>query len=119
MAVHDHLTARRRAGGWYKQATWKRLRAAQLARHPNCQCPHHCGHADAPLADVVDHITPHRGDYTLFIDPTNLQSMAKSCHDSRKQSQEKGGAGFLRGCDSTGQPLDKSHPWYKTQRRPQ
>jgi 5-methylcytosine-specific restriction endonuclease McrA len=95
-----------------KQSRWKGLRERQLKAHPLCQCPHHDGRPNAPLADVVDHIVPHRGDFALFCDPSNLQSMAKVCHDSRKQSQEKGGAGFLAGCDESGQPLDKSHPWY-------
>jgi 5-methylcytosine-specific restriction protein A len=109
----DEQTARRRAGGWMKGSKWKALRLAQLRKRPTCECPHHVGRPDAPLADVVDHIQSHRGDYALFLDPSNLQSMAKACHDSRKQSQEKGGAGFLAGCDATGQPLDRSHSWYR------
>jgi 5-methylcytosine-specific restriction protein A len=109
----DERTARRRAGGWMKQKRWKGLRAAQLAQSPRCQCPHHRGRADAPMADVVDHIEPHRGDFKLFADPQNLQSMSKACHDKFKQSEERGGAGFLAGCDASGQPLDQSHPWYR------
>jgi 5-methylcytosine-specific restriction protein A len=109
----DDRTARRRAGGWMKQKRWQAMRANQLARAPRCQCPHHKGRPDAPLAEVVDHIKPHRGDFQLFIDPTNVQSMAKVCHDQFKQSQEKGGAGFWAGCDASGQPLDSSHPWFK------
>jgi 5-methylcytosine-specific restriction endonuclease McrA len=109
----DDRTARRRAGGWMKQSRWKGLRERQLASSPRCECPHHKGRPGAPLAEVVDHIEPHRGDFQKFIDPNNLQSMAKSCHDSRKQSQEKGGAGFWAGCDETGAPLDQSHPWYR------
>ena len=109
----DPREARRRAGGWYKQRRWKQLRANQLRKAPRCECPHHRGREDAPLAEVVDHIVPHRGDFKLFVDPANLQSMAKFCHDKFKQSQEKGGAGFLAGCDEIGQPLDQSHPWHE------
>ena len=100
-----------------KSARWARLRAAQLAKQPYCQCPHHAGkslRADHPGygGPVVDHVTAHRGDSRLFFDASNLQSMTKQCHDSRKQSEEKGGAGFLKGVDANGQPLSKAHPWY-------
>lgn len=107
----DELTARRRAGGWAKSKRWKLLRERQLRLEPFCQCPH-CLSKQVP-AEVVDHKIPHRGDSKLFFDADNLQSMAKSCHDSRKQSEEKGGAGFLKGCDVRGYPLDPSHPWYQ------
>jgi 5-methylcytosine-specific restriction endonuclease McrA len=95
--------------GWYKTARWKRLRKHQLAKQPFCQCPHHIG--GRMPATVADHITPHRGDQRLFWDPNNIQSLAASCHDSFKKSQERGGAGFLKGCDEHGIPLDPSHPW--------
>ncbi len=43
---------------------------------------------------VVDHIEPHRGNLALFWDPANLQSVAKSWHDSDKNRQDRrrGGA---------------------------
>ena len=62
-------------------------------------------------ATVADHKVPHRGDSRLFWNPDNLQSMTKPCHDSLKQSEEKGGSGFLRGCDVDGNPLSSEHPW--------
>jgi hypothetical protein len=40
-----------------------------------------------------------------------LQSLCKECHDSVKQSLEKGGAGHIRGCDLDGYPLDPRDPW--------
>lgn len=64
-------------------------------------------------ADTVDHIVPHRGDSRLFWDPKNLQSMNKDCHDKYKQSAEKGGAGFLQGCNADGEPLSDDHTWYQ------
>ena len=97
---------------WYKTKRWQRLRKAQLARHPYCQCPHHRGQDKLATATVVDHITPHKGDTTLFWSTRNLQSMTKQCHDSFKQSQEKGGAGFYRGCGPSGEPLSHDHAWY-------
>ena len=96
----------------YRTKRWKDLRRSQLDRHPLCQCPHHKGKDVTAVADVVDHIRPHRGNARLFWDARNLQSMTKACHDSRKQSEERGGAGFLQGCGPDGQPLDESHPWH-------
>lgn len=94
----------------YKTKEWKQLRQAQLARCPYCQCPHHKG--QQVKANVVDHIVPHKGNMRLFIKPDNLQSMTKQCHDKFKQSREKGGNGFLMGCDENGLPLSKDHNWY-------
>jgi 5-methylcytosine-specific restriction endonuclease McrA len=87
------------------------MRKQQLARRPYCQCPHHRGQDREAAAMVVDHIEPHRGDRRLFWNTSNLQSMTKVCHDRFKQSQEKGGAGFLVGCDEDGWPLSEDHPW--------
>lgn len=61
---------------------------------------------------VVDHKIPHRGDLKLFWDSRNLQTMTKPCHDKFKQSQEKGGAGFMMGSDEHGMPLNMEHEWY-------
>lgn len=93
------------------------MRAAQLSKQPYCQCPHHEGkqvRADDPRygGAVVDHKEPHRGDERLFWNG-KLQSMTKQCHDSFKQSQERGGAGFLAGCDEDGIPLSNEHHWNK------
>jgi HNH endonuclease len=40
----------------------------------------------------VDHIVPHRGDMTLFWDPTNWQTLCDSCH-GKKTTREDGGFG--------------------------
>ena len=74
-------------------ARWQKARAGWLRAHPLCQCPE-CrgGELRTVIATVVDHITPHRGDMTLFWDNTNWQSMAKVCHD-KKTAREVGGFG--------------------------
>lgn len=94
------------------------MRKQQLAKQPYCECPHHKGRqlrADHPDygGAVVDHVIPHRGDEKLFWNG-QLQSMTKQCHDGAKQSQERGGAGFWKGCGDDGLPLDESHPWNTT-----
>lgn len=66
---------------WYTSARWLRARRALLAREPVCrQC---AAHGETSAAEVVDHITPHRGDYTLFWDPENWQPLCKPCHDCK------------------------------------
>lgn len=106
----DEITARRRAGGWYKSRRWKALREAQLRRKPLCECRIHAGRT--VKAEVVDHKTPHRGDSGLFFDASNLQSLAKQCHDSWKARVERSGNDFIPGCDENGHPLDPQSHWY-------
>src|SRR4030067_417357 len=42
-------------------------------------------------ARVVHHLVPHRGDWRLFRDPANWESLCKACHDAIEQSTERGG----------------------------
>jgi 5-methylcytosine-specific restriction endonuclease McrA len=42
------------------------------------------------VADVVDHVVPHKGDMTLFWSEANWQPACKRCHDSRKRVLERG-----------------------------
>ena len=79
--------------GWYLLPIWtKHLRPEQLAREPFCR---ECARKYPPgdprhrtRATVVDHIRPFRGDWMLFVDPRNHQSLCKSCHD-RKTAAER------------------------------
>ena len=41
------------------------------------------------LADLTDHIRPHKGDQRLFWDAENWQPLCRSCHDNEKQSIER------------------------------
>lgn len=111
----DWLTARKRAGGWYKSRRWKALRDAQLSRQPFCECRLHAGRT--VRAEIVDHKLPHRGDSNLFFDAANLQSLAKKCHDGWKQRLERSGQDFIAGCNEHGQPLDPKHHWNDDTRR--
>lgn len=65
-------------------AEWRKARIAWLAEHPLCAVCETQGFVR--FANVVDHITPHRGDEVLFWDQTNWQSLCKLCHD-RKTGQ--------------------------------
>lgn len=82
---------------WYSTVAWKRLRKKQLSIQPLCKF---CLEKDIITpADTVDHIKPHKGNMKLFFDISNLQSLDKSCHSSRKQRMEKSGD---FGCDEDG-----------------
>lgn len=61
---------------------WQKARLAYLGRHPLCA---HCEQAGlVTLAQVVDHIIPHKGNSLLFWDmESNWQSLCKPCHDKK------------------------------------
>ena len=88
---HKPRAAPRRASaewhGWYSLAVWTDdLRPGQLLREPWCRA---CAKRGVRTrATVVDHVTPHKGDWALFTDRGNLQSLCKSCHD-RKTALEQ------------------------------
>ena len=77
--------------GWYSKPIWvKRLRPDQLAREPFCRVCSAQGLRTR--ATVVDHVTPHRGDWGLFVSPANHQSLCKYHHDqktAREQAQNR------------------------------
>lgn len=71
-------------------ARWQKVRAGYLASHP--LCVQHKAQGMLKVAQVVDHIIPHKGDMVLFWDPNNWQALCKECHD-RKTATEDGGWG--------------------------
>lgn len=76
---------------WYLLPIWtKRLRPEQLAREPFCR---KCAEQGVrTYATVVDHVKPFRGDWELFVDPANHQSMCKRHHDQKtayEQAEER------------------------------
>ena len=88
---HKPVKAGRRVSAqwhaWYSLPIWtKDLRPAQLLREPFCR---ECAKRGIRTrATVVDHIKPFRGDWTLFVDPANHQSLCKYHHD-QKTAQEQ------------------------------
>lgn len=72
---------------WYSRKIWTDdLRPAQLMRQPFCRACLDRG--VRTRASVVDHVVPFRGNWALFVDPVNHQSLCKRCHD-RKTAQEQ------------------------------
>jgi hypothetical protein len=90
----------------YGTPAWRAARLARLASHPLCE---RCSTIDRPVpATVVHHRTKHKGDWSLFVDPRNHESVCKPCHDGPIQSEEC--RGFSRAVDEDGWPIDASHP---------
>lgn len=77
---------------WYKTARWAALklfvhqRDAYFCQQTGVLCD---GVYPAPNSPVADHIRAHRGDATLFWDPSNVQTVSKAYHDSVKQREEQ------------------------------
>ena len=91
----------------YDSKLWQVLRREQLSRYPLCAYCEAQGITQA--ASIVDHITPHRSNITLFSDPLNLQSLCKHCHDSHKQRLEKSSKAI--GCSVYGEPIKPHDKW--------
>jgi 5-methylcytosine-specific restriction enzyme A len=73
---------------WYRTPRWKALRWEVLTEAMfKCQCEECQGQKTWPRATICDHRERHGGNEALFWDKSNLQAMAKSCHD-RKTAQE-------------------------------
>jgi hypothetical protein len=70
---------------FYKTARWKRPRKFQLIQHPLCKFCLQRG--IVTRANVVDHVAPHKGDWTDFI-TGELQSLCEPCHNSAKRQIE-------------------------------
>jgi len=71
-------------------ATWRKARKMYLSRHPLCVACYAQGVYTG--ANVVDHITPHKGDHSLFWDEANWQSLCYRCHN-QKTAKIDGGFG--------------------------
>jgi 5-methylcytosine-specific restriction protein A len=69
---------------------WSRESKLYLRAHPMCMCDSCNG--DGLPAEIVDHVVPHKGNQSLFWDPSNWQAMNKRCHD-RKTATQDGGFG--------------------------
>lgn len=65
---------------------WQKAREQFLREHPLCLMCQAQGRVEA--ATVVDHITPHRGDQSLFWRRSNWQPLCATHHSRDKQREE-------------------------------
>ncbi len=79
---HDRTrpTASQRGYG----AAWRKARDLFLKINDRCAWP-----GCRALATLVDHIKAHKGDMRLFWERSNWQPLCTSCHNSKKQRQER------------------------------
>ena len=94
----------------YDLRAWRKLRRLVLTEDPLCAM---CAAIDrVTVADVVDHIVPHKGDLTLFFARENLQPLCDTCHSKHKQREED--RGWSDAFDADGYPIDPAHPANRT-----
>lgn len=68
--------------GWYSLPIWRcDLRPKQLLREPFCRAC--AAQGKRVRATEVDHVQPHRGQWSRFVDPDNLQSLCHRCHSAK------------------------------------
>lgn len=69
----------------YGTPEWAQLRGDQLLLEPFCR---ECARKGLRVwATDVDHVMDHKGNWAIFTDPNNLESLCHSCH-SRKTARE-------------------------------
>lgn len=107
MGTRHTRTAAAEYNHWYDLAPWRRARKLQLLHQPKCE--RHLARGKLVFATIVNHRIPHRGNRDLFLDPDNLESVCKDCHDGVIQKEEK--RGHAIGTSADGRPVDKNHPW--------
>ena len=66
---------------------WQKARLVFLRANPLCESCLKIGRVTK--ATVVDHVTPHRGDDTLFWDQNNWQALCKRCHDTKTMTTDR------------------------------
>lgn len=66
---------------------WQKARERFLEKNLLCVYCQRDGRVTA--ANVVDHVTAHRGDMKLFWQESNWQALCSSCHSSVKQREEQ------------------------------
>ena len=95
------------ARAFYDSPAWRKLRARHRRRFPRCEMAG-CGKPGA----LVDHIKPRRLHPELALDPANLQTLCRDCHDQAKRHHEAlAGHPLAGGVDSGGWPISPRHPW--------
>ena len=80
---------------------WRKARLIFLKKYPLCATCQKSG--EIVPATVVDHIRPHEGDYQLFWDRDNWQSLCRRCHN-KKTVKHDGGFGNAKSIPEWLQP---------------
>jgi 5-methylcytosine-specific restriction enzyme A len=109
------FSAQAEARAFYDSPAWRELRARHIRRNPNCA---QCGQRFR-RGMTVDHKQPRRTVPALALDPANLQTLCRWCHDSTKRHIEADDRHPLGGgVGADGYPLADRHPWRSGARGP-
>lgn len=84
--LKEKLKPQGRYAKLYRTKEWKALRKWKL--YQNSLCEKCLRYGRISRAYCVDHIKPHRGNWTLFIDANNLQVMCRTCHAKKSQGEK-------------------------------
>jgi len=96
----------------YKTPQWRKTQRLQLMRQPLCERCSAGGRIER--ATLAHHRVAHKGDWSLFLDPANLESLCAPCHNSEAQQQER--IGYSKRVGPDGRPVDPKHPSYRPRR---
>jgi len=78
---------------WYRSPVWKSIRRHRLAEEPQCR---ECAIEGRTVpASYVDHIEPHRGEWSLFMKYENTQSLCLRHHNAHRYAVICGNAARL------------------------
>ena len=70
---------------WIHSTRWRDAIEGFKAKHPLCaECERH---GRVTPVYLVDHIRPHEGNYDLFWDEANWQSMCNPCHEEKHKGE--------------------------------
>ena len=73
---------------WLHSTRWRRASDLHKSKHPLCaECERH---GRITPVYVTDHIIAHNGNYDLFWDQSNWQSLCNSCHELKHRPERFG-----------------------------
>src|SRR4029079_15009737 len=73
---------------WYRSPIWKAIKSHRLAAEPQCR---ECAvEGRAEPASHVDHIEPHQGEESLFMQYENTQSLCRHHHNAHRYQERCG-----------------------------
>ena len=105
---HDTRRVEQAWASWYRSPIWKSIRRHRLAEEPQCR---ECAIEGRTIpANQVDHIEPHRGEWSLFMQYENTQSLCRRHHNAHRYQERSGKAsrppGSLIGDSRYGQAVN-------------
>jgi 5-methylcytosine-specific restriction protein A len=100
-------------GHLYRLSRWTRASRAFRSSPEGALCVDCQARGLVVPSAITDHRIPHNGDLELFWDPTNWVGRCWACHSTKSRDDQLGRPRRVKGCDSSGFPLDPSHHWHQ------